>query len=1049
MLKRDTCVEYASLIYNYIDSTQFYFTNEFVVMPKESTSSTKIEELCVRYNVKIIKKLDYVQNMYLLKIQTNNLSVAKISTLFYETGLFEFAEPNLTRIQKKSVANSSNIVPTAKEWHLRKTQIDQAWSKTAGASTIKIAVIDDGVELSHSDLSGKLVSGYDCFGSTAGGSAYPSSHGTSCAGLIVANANSTCGTGVAYGCKVIPVRISVQDWDPYALTFYSKWASDMEVATAIRWAFGQNGQADILSCSWGGGPYASIIDHAFRDAVNTGRGGMGCLVFCSSGNENKGTVSFPSSLPQVISVGATTENDKRATPNDWGEDQGSNWGNDLDIVAPGNKIYTIDIGNSCTSDFGGTSAAAPIAAGVMGLILSKNPYIPGSVARYMIESTCDKISGYEFNGMKESGTWNSEVGYGRINALKALTADVPVNPPTSGCAVANFIQSNYYGNTCSVVPSGKSINFISTSTTNASGGSITQYLWQFGDGTTSGEKNPVHTYTNEGTYSVSLKIHVEHSTGSCENIRTKNKSVIVSQQLSDNITQNSSWIAEDDTRSFAYIGDNQANCSDDVWGTFVFDPSKYGTFDNTLEDCTDGFYPFCTYKINVLDQYGNYNWEPINKCVPGEWFASHGAPRYAGGFNSNGSSAGRSIQMIAGRGRKVVKEPNYSNIILEDHILNEGEGIYYSLGQSLNPSQVYKLKFTTKSISETDVYGLVTPPDIADKINIALTNGLQPQEYGASNKRVPPLYQLPSYPFTQYKVGNVNTAIDQYWRCVEIYFIPPADGNLNQLWIYPEGSALPIPNDLDHIYTRPDGKWVHAGHYQDDVQIDELFLSTLGNNCISEIVYSNNTNLPAVTSVSNQIIAQNNVEVLSGQDVRFEAGNRIHLKEGFHANYGSTFNAVIKECVADYNYEDFIRLASTNNFSSNKDNTGLQNQDLKPRIHYPKADIPLEPEWELRHDNDESTEAEQKEDPESEVKYNASKILIYPSPSDGKFTVDLNEIDEAKTIEITNTEGELIFRENVNQRKQIDCDLSGYPLGLYIVAVVAGTEVFTMKQIKN
>lgn len=1044
LLRNDSAVEYASPIYNYEDGTQFFFVDELVVFPKSNTPWYKVEELCIKYDVEIVKKTEYSENTYLLRLNNKNLGVVEISNLFFESGLFEFAEPNLKRILKRFDVNSTSVLPTAEEWHLRKTQTDKAWSKTAGSPTIKIAVIDDGVQLSHSELSGQLLPGYDCFGSTAGGSAYPSSHGTNCAGLIVANANNTCGTGVAYNCKVVPVRVGVDAWDPLYSEFYSEWASDGDVATAIRWAFGAGGQAKILSCSWGGGPYSSVIDNAFNDAVRSG-----CLVFCASGNENTGTVSFPASLPQVIAVGATNESDKRASSDDWGEGQGSNWGNDIDIVAPGNNIYTIDY-NGCKSDFGGTSAATPIAAGVMGLLLSKYPQITASSARYILESTCDKITGYEYTGSKSSGSWNSEVGYGRINALKALTAEVPVNPPYTDCAVANFTQSNYNNeNVCSIIAPGESVSFISTSTTNAAGGGIISYQWQFGDGTTSDEKNPSHTYLNEGNYPVSLFITVKHNYGSCQDQTIKSNAVIVSQQLKTNVAHNFSWSPTDDKRSFAYIGDNLGNCNDySVWGDFVY-PSSYGIFNNTLDDCTEELrYPLCKYKYNRLDQNGNYNWLPINKCVPGEWHASHGAPRYTAGYNPDGSSIGRSMQLISGRGRRVTFAPSdpYRTVI-EDYTLNQGEGMYYNLAKCLNPSQVYKLRMTAKSTSISDCGGAIIP-DVSDKLNISLANGLQPQEYGASSTNMPSLYQMPSYSFTEYKVGNVNTAIDENWRCIEIYFIPPADGNLNQLWIYPEGTALPRIMDLNYISTS-DGSFVRAGHYQDNLQIDNLVLSTLGNNCISEITYDNNSNLPSVTSTSSQIIAQNNVKVLSGQDVKFEASKRIVLKPGFQANNGSNFNAVIKECESDYNYADFLKQASINNFSIQNDSLKDKKIIPEPKINYPEVNIKEEFAWNLRPEDENLFENNENEKSGDLTEQSLSNIKVYPNPNHGIFSIDLAGINTVVQIEIFNLDGKFIAKEYVNQRELIEFNLTEYPTGIYFVKIVTKAKVFTVKLFKN
>jgi subtilisin family serine protease len=92
------------------------------------------------------------------------------------------------------------------------------------------------------------------------------------------------------------------------------------------------------------------------------------------------------------------------------------------------QIYTTDISGSAghtsgdyISDFKGTSAACPNAAGVVALILSANPNLTQLQARQILESNTDKLSSYTFTNVsgQPNGTWNSEVGHGRVNACKA------------------------------------------------------------------------------------------------------------------------------------------------------------------------------------------------------------------------------------------------------------------------------------------------------------------------------------------------------------------------------------------------------------------------------------------------------------------------------------------------------------------------------------------------------------------------------------------------------------------------------------------------------
>ncbi len=119
---------------------------------------------------------------------------------------------------------------------------------------------------------------------------------------------------------------------------------------------------------------------------------------------------------------------------------GSAYGDELDLVAPGSSVYTLDLtGNKGYNkesgqagdfydDFGGTSAACPFVAGVAALVYSYYPGITGDEVRERICRTATKLPYYQFTEDKEYGSWNNEVGYGMVNADRALgMADINGN----------------------------------------------------------------------------------------------------------------------------------------------------------------------------------------------------------------------------------------------------------------------------------------------------------------------------------------------------------------------------------------------------------------------------------------------------------------------------------------------------------------------------------------------------------------------------------------------------------------------------------------------
>jgi thermitase len=202
--------------------------------------------------------------------------------------------------------------------------------------------------------------------------------------------------------------------------------SDAVIARAIDWAW-QNG-ADVLSNSWGGGPPSSAIRNAFERARTQGRGGKGCVIVIAAGNDS-GPVSFPGTLPNVLTVAASNERDefKTKTSSDGEFWWGSNFGPEVAVAAPGVHNVTTDISGAdgydltnYTATFNGTSSATPIVAGAVGLVLSANKNLTEADVRNLITQAADKVGSQPYvNGR------NDQFGYGRLNVLKAVQMAQP------------------------------------------------------------------------------------------------------------------------------------------------------------------------------------------------------------------------------------------------------------------------------------------------------------------------------------------------------------------------------------------------------------------------------------------------------------------------------------------------------------------------------------------------------------------------------------------------------------------------------------------------
>ncbi len=405
----------------YKDQSLQGLTDQFVVKLKKGVQFEKFQELLKINSCLILNKNKFVEDQYLISIsRKSNLNSLQLANLFYETGFFEFAEPNFFRTS----ISQSNDPLFGNQWTLKNTgqgggiigadiKIEEAWTITEGRPEIRVAVVDDGVDLTHSDLSSNLLPGFDATGNGTAGAPLPGEfHGTACAGIIAAVKDNGIGiSGVAPKCKILPVHAS-----------YNNSATNIWLSDGIMWAAHSNyGNADVISNSWGGGAPSSVITNAIDYATSQGRDGLGCVLLFASGNDASQTVSYPAYLPNVIAVGATSKSDNRTTY--------SNYGNAIDVVAPGgyDDIYTTDITgylgystSDYTNSFDGTSAACPHAAGVAALILSVNRCLTASQVQQILELSCDKTSGVCYSPGKPNGTWNIEMGYGRINAYKAV-----------------------------------------------------------------------------------------------------------------------------------------------------------------------------------------------------------------------------------------------------------------------------------------------------------------------------------------------------------------------------------------------------------------------------------------------------------------------------------------------------------------------------------------------------------------------------------------------------------------------------------------------------
>ena len=270
------------------------------------------------------------------------------------------------------------------------------------------------MDTGHPDLAGKLVKGYNATGLSGlfglGSPKDDNGHGTHCAGTAAAITNNGVGvSGMAANCKIMPVRVLAGAGS----------GSLLSVAKGISWAADHG--ADVISLSLGGAGTMQSLGDAVKFALS-----KNVVVVAAMGNSghNGNPISYPASYPGVIAVGATDADDKIAFF--------SSFNKYCSVSSPGVKIFstspTYDVwltknsGGKITKNYtfmSGTSMATPLVAGLCGLIRSQHKGLSPAGVKALLESTAVKTP--DMGGEN----WNEKFGFGRIDALKAVTAPVP------------------------------------------------------------------------------------------------------------------------------------------------------------------------------------------------------------------------------------------------------------------------------------------------------------------------------------------------------------------------------------------------------------------------------------------------------------------------------------------------------------------------------------------------------------------------------------------------------------------------------------------------
>ena len=232
------------------------------------------------------------------------------------------------------------------QWDLTRIGTPRASSQSTGAG-VTVAVVDTGVDATHTDLTGQVLPGGDFITGTEGQSIDPHGHGTHVAGTIAAIAGNNTGiSGIAPDAKILPVRVLGANGGGYMST----------AAQGVVYAADHG--ADVINLS--------LSSTTPTDAVAYARS-KNVVVVAAAGNARAqgSPISYPAADDGVIAVAATDSADNPASY--------SNRGGYVDVAAPGSGIvstYPTAKGDAYMR-MNGTSMAAPHVAAVAALIRSR------------------------------------------------------------------------------------------------------------------------------------------------------------------------------------------------------------------------------------------------------------------------------------------------------------------------------------------------------------------------------------------------------------------------------------------------------------------------------------------------------------------------------------------------------------------------------------------------------------------------------------------------------------------------------------------------------
>ena len=446
VLRRETAIAVGSHVFHTgIDKVPFVPSGDLFVRFNDHVADSERTALLHANGLQILEVRGNSDIIACVTTRADN--PVKVAANLQSEPSIDVAEPELVSRAKLTAFTTSHDEFLSEEWHLNNTGFHRgtsvgfrkgadanvlaAWTAmgNTGSSNIVIAVIDDGFDLSHPDLgpAARLVAPWDFQANTAHPVAGNGDwHGTACAAVAAATEGGGNVIGVAPGAGLMLVRRNPDLRD----SAVERWFQHVQV-----------NHASVVSCSWGAEaknfPLSTRMSEAIGRCATRGRDGKGCVIVFAAGNDARDiddpatdSLNGFANHPDIVAVAASNSMDLRS---DY-----SNFGTAICVCAPSNGaggwgILTADVTGEMSQagvtsprgysdgdyywEFGGTSGACALVAGVCALVLSVDPSLTASQVRSTLARSARKI------GLPEDyiDGHSRFFGHGCVDAAAAVT----------------------------------------------------------------------------------------------------------------------------------------------------------------------------------------------------------------------------------------------------------------------------------------------------------------------------------------------------------------------------------------------------------------------------------------------------------------------------------------------------------------------------------------------------------------------------------------------------------------------------------------------------